>query len=64
MLPISRSSESNFFDNLFEKEIEKVSFSIERISYGYKKEDPFEDSNIDTNTWKIKGNKLMKKINK
>jgi len=38
----------------------KKAFGIERISQGFKKEDPFEGK-VDGNVWSIKGNKLLKR---
>ena len=61
MLSISRSSDSKFLDSIIDQEIEKQSFCFDRISLETTKKDPFEDREIDSNIWQIKGDKLLKK---
>ena len=59
MLRLTRSSD--FFDKLLEQKAEKKCF-FDRAFCESAKDDPFKDREIDNNIWKIKGNKLLKKI--
>jgi hypothetical protein len=69
MQQISRSdSESDFLNNLLQQEDISVpteqatkEASFDRIDIGASKKDPFENREIDDNTWRIQGNKLLRK---
>ena len=57
-----RQGQSDFMDAVVEEVIKKEAFSIERISNGASRLDPFEGK-LSTNVWKISNNKLMKNKN-
>lgn len=58
MIPISRSDESSFLNNLFSKKA--YNFTLQRLlTIPIKKDDPFKDFEH-KKLWKLKGNKLLK----
>jgi len=57
---ISRVGSSEFLDNFINEEFKKEAFSLERISHGTSKIDPFEGK-VENDIWKISGNKLLRK---
>jgi len=60
MLSIARSSDSKFLDRILDQDFKKEGYSLDRVSFGYTKPDPFEDKALD-DVWIIQGKRLMKK---